>query len=185
MAGLGRYLFHSVIGAIAGGMFAPYMVIYAATIVPHFGQIGILLAAYAVAKAVLSYPMGILSDKIGRKAPIFIGGLGMAYIVYRLISASTVTDLYLLIPITAIFSTLGGSASQALDHELTESGEKQGTKLSSLRLVDQLAGMAAILAAGVIIQGRGFPFLFKIIIILQLAYAFTVFIVDTKGGKSG
>ena len=187
MGAVSKYLIYATLGAISGGLFMPYVIIYVLTIIPNsYALIGILLGASMLVGSVLHYPFGILTDKIGRKAPMFIGGLGSSFALYLLMNATSLQDLMLIIPVSALFGALAGSAEGALRQEVTEGGE-QGTKMAGMGLILKMVYAASVLVGGVLIQSRGFPFTFKVVIAFSLLATFSVLILEGngKGGSGG
>ena len=58
------------------GMIAPIIPLYVKELGASSGELGLLMASYSVTILIFAIPMGIMSDRIGRKPMILLGLLG-------------------------------------------------------------------------------------------------------------
>ncbi len=84
---------------------------------------GLSLAIFAMPFIILQYPMGKLSDRRGRYAPLFVGSIGYGLILSALgyVGAFGFTALLLMLAVLGIFSGVTAPPSMALVGDIVES----------------------------------------------------------------
>jgi MFS family permease len=107
----------------------------------------LILVLYNATYSMVSYPIGFLSDRIGRKKLLLCGFLVMALAQLCLgLSASSLSFMYLGILLWGGQLGITNSISYALTNDYIPMNELRGTALSILNL---LSAIATILAGGV------------------------------------
>lgn len=99
-------------------------------------QIGVLMTVALVANALLSFPSGWLSDKVGRKPPIMVSVLSSAFLILLIPFQRDVNNLTALMIVFGVASGLRGSIF-AWPADIV-SPEKLGTAVGLYRLVGDL-----------------------------------------------
>jgi MFS family permease len=110
------------------------------------GATGLMLALFFAPFALLQYPMGILSDRIGRRGPILAGsmlyGLGVVVVGHA--------------PSPAVAGLAMAPATMALVTDLALDTER-GTAMAGFNAVGSLGFLSGILVGGTVASAAGFP----------------------------
>lgn len=142
---------------------------------------GLILAMLMGIQAVLVCPFGWLSDKIGRRGLLLIGGVMDSIVLYMLSTVTKFADVYLVIILLAVGGAIRAGALAPFEMDL--SGKKRlGTKLSSVMLVSDLAMILAAAAGGYVLDAFGFSQMFVIAAILMFVFNLGIFFVKPGGG---
>jgi len=119
------------------------------------GETGIMLALFFAPFALLQYPFGTLSDRIGRTVPIVAGSLlyGLAVIAVGL--AQTVTGAGAGMVATGVIGALMAPATMALVSDLAASTER-GTAMAGFNVFGSVGFLAGILVGGGVAGAFGY-----------------------------
>ncbi len=117
---------------------------------------GILLAAFFGPFALLQYPMGTLSDRIGRVGPVAIGSLayGVAVMGVLLTPPSIVLAAAAMI-VVGIFGATMAPATMALVTDLADA-DQRGAAMGGFNVVGSLGFLAGIVGGATIAAHWGF-----------------------------
>lgn len=147
------------------------------------GNIGFYMAAFLMPFALLQYPLGVISDKIGRATPLIIGSL-----LYGVAVASVG---FIAPPGLALVMFFGGIAgalmyppSAALAGDLANPA-KRGTAMGGFNLFGSLGFAIGPLVGGLIADRYGFhmSFLFAGLTVIVIAIIFIPFLIKMRHGK--
>ncbi|MCC6730511.1 MAG: MFS transporter [Chthonomonadales bacterium] len=107
----------------------------------------LLYALFNVVEASLSYPVGVLSDRIGRK-PLLVAGFGVFAAVYLGFALASATwTVWLLFPLYGLYYTLTGGVQRALAADLSHP-ERRATEIGAYHMLIGLAALPASILAG-------------------------------------
>jgi MFS family permease len=112
-------------------------------------QVVLMLVLFNVTYALISMPMGVLSDKIGRKRVISVGWLiyGLVYLGFAL--ASSIWQIWLLFAVYGIFYGICEGAAKAFVADMVPV-ERRGTAYGLYNGVVGIMALPASLIAGVL-----------------------------------
>lgn len=142
------------IDSVGYGLVVPLLPLYARTLEATSFQIGLLFAAYAIALLLAAVPVGILSDRLGRKPFILFGMFAMsaAFVFYALAASyATLMIARVLDGITAAATWSAGLALLGDRLPEEEMGEKLGYALAAMAI----GGIAGPLLGGVLADAVG------------------------------
>ena len=140
--------------------------------------IGFAIAIYGLMQASLQIPLGLLSDKIGRK-PVILGGL-LVFVVGSLVAAMAGDNFYLLIIGRAI-QGMGAiaSATMALAADLTRE-EHRAKVMATIGMTIGIAFAVAMVVGPIIDANLGISGIFWITALLAIAgILLIIFVVPT------
>nr|WP_220132477.1 MFS transporter [Natronomonas sp. LN261] len=109
--------------------------------------IGLLLACFFVPFALLQYPFGTLSDRIGRVIPIAAGSAGFGTAILAVSLASTVPAAALGMVLVGILGALVAPATMALVTDLVAPHER-GAAMGGFNIFGSLGFLGGILVGG-------------------------------------
>ncbi|NJD52181.1 MAG: MFS transporter [Candidatus Methanoperedens sp.] len=144
------------------------------------GSIGMHMAAFLIPFALLQYPLGAISDKIGRAPPLIVGSLLYGIIV---ISVGTIAP-----PVLALVMVLGGIVgalmyppSAALAGDLSNPA-KRGTAMGGFNMFGSLGFAIGPFIGGLIADMYGFHVSFAVAgaAVLVIAIIFIPFLLNIK-----
>jgi MFS family permease len=112
-------------------------------------QVVLMLVLFNITYALISMPMGVLSDKIGRKRVITTGWLiyGLVYLGFAL--SSSIWEIWLLFAVYGIFYGICEGAAKAFVADMVPA-ERRGTAYGLYNGVVGLIALPASLIAGIL-----------------------------------
>lgn len=119
------------------------------------GETGIMLALFFAPFALLQYPFGTLSDRIGRTVPIVVGSLLYGLVVIAVGLAPTVTTAGAGMVATGVIGALMAPATMALVSDLAASTER-GTAMAGFNVFGSVGFLAGILVGGGVAGAFGY-----------------------------
>jgi len=148
------------------GVVTPMIPLYARSLGASYVEIGLIGASYAIIYMSLAIPLGILSDRIGRRAVIAASGslCGVASILYLL--AGSVNHLILIRAIEGIAWCSFWSSIEALTTEISgplSAGKAMGLSTASYGAGSLIGG----LLSGLIVACFGFRATFVLYLVLS------------------
>jgi MFS transporter, DHA1 family, multidrug resistance protein len=148
-------------------------------------QIGVFLTIVALIGVVLAMPNGWAIDKIGRK-PVMVPGLVLLAISTVLIARmASVSDVYILIVIYSIGSTMTSDTSQAFAIDLAPA-DRRGAFLGLWAFVGGIGGTLAPLLVGAIATEFGYtPGYLMVAVLLVFSAAFMLVFGPETGAHRG
>ncbi len=118
------------------------------------GKIGIYMAAFLIPFALLQYPCGLVSDKIGRVPPLIVGSL-LYGICVSLVGAMPLSYLAFLMIFGGIFGALMYPPTAALAGDLAHEAKK-GVAMGGFNLFGSLGFAVGPFVGGMIADSYGY-----------------------------
>jgi MFS family permease len=135
------------------------------------GTTGLVLAAFFAPFALLQYPMGILSDKIGRTIPVIAGsamyGIGV-------IGVGNAPDVFLAAVAMVVVGVLGAlmaPATMALVSDLAPPSQR-GVAMAGFNVFGSVGFLAGIVVGGLVASTYGYHAAFLVAGGVEIAIAF-------------
>jgi len=125
------------------------------------GETGVMLALFFGPFALLQYPFGVLSDRIGRTAPIVVGSVLYGLTVIGVGQAPTVTIAGAGMVLTGIIGALMAPATMALVSDLAGETER-GTAMAGFNIFGSVGFLAGIIVGGTVAGAFGYPVAFLV-----------------------
>jgi MFS family permease len=160
-----------LIDRLAAGFFAFVGTVYFQT---TFGAdtatTGLLLGCFFAPFALLQYPSGVLSDRIGRVGPIAIGSglFGFAVIAVGFVPSVLLAGATM--ALVGIFGALCAPATLALVSDLAAERER-GTAIGGFNIVGSLGFLGGIVGGAVVTEAAGFDVAFLVVGLAEVAIA--------------
>ena len=110
--------------------------------------IGILISLIVFSSAVLSYPIGVISDKFNKRVPVFVGGAIVLSGIFLLYHSRTSHDLFIVVVLFGAGGALLTTSSDAMSAVI---GNKMAAPGSVMSLV--MAGHSAGMFSGPLLSG--------------------------------
>jgi len=132
--------------------------------------IGLLLACFFVPFALLQYPLGALSDRIGRVPPIAAGSVGFGVAILGVGLAPTVPTAALGMVSVGVLGALVAPATMALVTDLADDGER-GAAMGAFNIFGSLGFLGGILVGGWLATRYSYPAAFAVAGGLEVAIA--------------
>ena len=134
------------------------------------GETGIMLALFFAPFALLQYPFGTLSDRIGRTVPIVAGSLlyGLAVIAVGL--AQTVTGAGAGMVATGVIGALMAPATMALVTDIAAT-DQRGAAMGGFNVFGSLGFLTGFLVGGLVVESANYLTAFLVVGGLELAIA--------------
>ncbi|WP_146417311.1 MFS transporter [Haloarcula hispanica] len=123
------------------------------------GETGVMLALFFAPFALLQYPFGVLSDRIGRTAPIVAGSVLYGLTVIGVGQAPTVTIAGAGMVLTGVIGALMAPATMALVSDLAGETER-GTAMAGFNIFGSVGFLAGILIGGTVAGAFGYAVAF-------------------------
>jgi len=116
---------------------------------------GLVLACFFVPFALLQYPLGALSDRIGRVAPIVAGSVGYGLAIVGVGLAPTVPTAAAGMVVVGVLGALVAPATMALVTDLAAAGER-GAAMGGFNVFGSLGFLGGILVGSGVADAYGF-----------------------------
>lgn len=140
----------------ASGATSPMLSLYLQSLGADYAHISAILTTYAVACLAASYVWGRLSDRLGRRKPLVVGGLwGGAFAFALLAAAPTATFAWGVRVLEAVAMTAYGTVSLAFMGDLLANNPARGRRMGSYRGFGSLSFSLGAFGGGSIIQFLG------------------------------
>jgi MFS family permease len=116
---------------------------------------GLVLACFFVPFALLQYPLGALSDRVGRVVPIVAGSVGYGLAIVGVGLAPTVPTAAAGMVVVGVLGALVAPATMALVTDLAAAGER-GAAMGGFNVFGSLGFLGGILGGGGVASEYGF-----------------------------
>ena len=131
---------------------------------------GLLLACFFAPFALLQYPMGVLSDRIGRTIPIVAGSICYGAGILAVGAAPTLPMAAGAMVLVGVLGALVAPATMALVTDLADEHER-GVAMGGFNLAGSLGFLGGYLVGGVVTSLRGYDAAFLIVGGLEILIA--------------
>jgi MFS family permease len=123
---------------------------------------GLLLGAFFAPFALLQYPFGVLSDRIGRTAPVAVGSLAFGLAILGVGLAPSVAVAAGTMLIVGATGALCAPATLALVGDIADETDR-GTAVAGFNLVGSVGFLVGIVAGGTLADRFGFLVAFLVV----------------------
>jgi len=159
------------IDRMTAGFFALVGTVYfQATFDLGAAETGILLGAFFVPFALLQYPLGRLSDRIGRVIPVAIGSLAYGGAVISVFYAPTPVTAGLLMALVGVLGALVAPATMALVTDLADE-RTRGAAMGGFNVFGSLGFLGGFVIGATVAASYGFKAAFFVVGVAEIAIA--------------
>jgi MFS family permease len=134
------------------------------------GTTGLVLAAFFAPFALLQYPMGILSDRIGRTIPVIAGSALYGIGVIGVGSAPDVFLAAVAMVVVGVLGALMAPATMALVSDLAPPSQR-GVAMAGFNIFGSVGFLAGIVVGGVVASNYGYHAAFLVAGGVEIAIA--------------
>ncbi|WP_256558094.1 MFS transporter [Halomarina litorea] len=131
---------------------------------------GVLLACFFVPFALLQYPMGLLSDRVGRFLPVVVGSLCYGFTIVAVAFAPSVPVAALAMVLVGVCGALVSPATMALVTDLAPADDR-GSAMGGFNVFGSLGFLAGFLLGGWLTDAYGFTTAFVATGLLEVGIA--------------
>ncbi|WP_058364981.1 MFS transporter [Haloparvum sedimenti] len=135
---------------------------------------GLTLALFFLPFALLQYPMGVLSDRIGRFYPVVAGSLAYGAVIAGVGLAPTYPVAALLMVLVGVCGALVAPATMALVTDIVAPSER-GAAMGLFNVFGSLGFLTGFLVGGTVTEGFDYLTAFLVVGGLELAIAVLLF----------
>ncbi|QSX00668.1 MFS transporter [Haloterrigena alkaliphila] len=131
---------------------------------------GLLLACFFAPFALLQYPMGMLSDRIGRTLPIVVGSLCYGVGILAVGAAPSVATAAIAMVAVGVLGALVSPATMALVTDVAAESER-GVAMAGFNVAGSLGFLSGFLVGGAVASEYGYDPAFLVVGGLEIAIA--------------
>ncbi|MFP9190694.1 MFS transporter [Natronosalvus vescus] len=131
---------------------------------------GLLLACFFAPFALFQYPMGMLSDRIGRTVPIVAGSISYGVGILAVGAAPSVTIAAITMVLVGVLGALISPATMALVTDLADD-EERGLAMAGFNLAGSLGFLGGFLIGGTVASTWGYDLAFLVVGGLEILIA--------------
>ena len=132
--------------------------------------VGVALALFFLPFALLQYPLGSLSDRIGRFIPVVVGSIGYGLAIIAVGVASTAAAAMALMTLVGVAGAFVAPATMALVSDLCGPAER-GVAMGGFNIFGSLGFLAGFLLGGVVADAIGYLTAFLVVGGLEIGIA--------------
>ena len=132
--------------------------------------VGVALALFFLPFALLQYPLGSLSDRIGRFIPVVVGSIGYGLAIIAVGVASTAAAAMALMTLVGVAGAFVAPATMALVSDLCRPAER-GVAMGGFNIFGSLGFLAGFLLGGVVADATGYLTAFLVVGGLEIGIA--------------
>jgi MFS family permease len=132
--------------------------------------VGVALALFFLPFALLQYPLGSLSDRIGRFIPVVVGSIGYGLAIIAVGVASTAAAAMALMTLVGVAGAFVAPATMALVSDLCGPAER-GVAMGGFNIFGSLGFLAGFLLGGVVADATGYLTAFLVVGGLEIGIA--------------
>jgi MFS family permease len=134
------------------------------------GETGLLLGAFFGPFALLQYPLGRLSDRVGRVVPVAAGSLAYGVAVVGVFYAQTVAVAALAMGVVGVLGALVAPATMALVTDLADE-QRRGVAMGGFNVCGSLGFLAGIVGGATVAARGGFESAFLVVGLCEVTVA--------------
>ncbi|SDL05201.1 MFS transporter [Natronorubrum texcoconense] len=131
---------------------------------------GLLLACFFAPFALLQYPMGALSDRIGRTVPIVVGSLCYGLGILAVGAAPSVATVAVAMVAVGVLGALVSPATMALVTDIAAESER-GVAMAGFNIAGSLGFLGGFLIGGTVASTYGYDLAFLVVGSLEIVIA--------------
>ncbi|WP_440766541.1 MFS transporter [Natronorubrum sp. DTA7] len=131
---------------------------------------GLLLACFFAPFALLQYPMGALSDRIGRTIPIVVGSLCYGIGILAVGAAPSVATAATAMVAVGVLGALVSPATMALVTDIAAESER-GVAMAGFNIAGSLGFLGGFLIGGTVASAYGYDLAFLVVGSLEIVIA--------------
>ncbi|WP_436346357.1 MFS transporter [Natronorubrum sp. FCH18a] len=131
---------------------------------------GLLLACFFAPFALLQYPMGALSDRIGRTIPIVVGSLCYGVGILAVGAAPSVATVAVAMVGVGVLGALVSPATMALVTDIAAESER-GLAMAGFNIAGSLGFLGGFLVGGTVASAYGYDLAFLVVGSLEIGIA--------------
>ncbi len=135
-------------------------------------QVGLMLMLFFAPFALLQYPLGMISDRIGRFVPVVIGSLCYGVAVMAVGQSPTLFVAGGLLVLVGVFGALVAPATMALVTDISPA-QRRATAMAGFNVAGSLGFLTGIIAGGLLADAYGFAVAFAVVGGLEILIAVT------------
>ncbi|MFC7176558.1 MFS transporter [Halosegnis marinus] len=124
-------------------------------------ETGLLLGAFFLPFALLQYPLGALSDRVGRVGPVAAGSFAYGVVIVGVSFAPTPALAAVVMALVGAFGALCAPATLALVNDLADA-EGRGTATGGFNVVGSLGFLAGVVGGGLLADRLGYATAFLV-----------------------
>jgi MFS family permease len=175
-----RYLLiSSSMGALVGGIFGPFYVLYLQKIGGGFENFGFAYGLFAIAASVTSYVVGKYSDRFGRKPFMILTNFVYAIILVSYTFVTSVAQLFALQILFGITDSTWKISETAFLGDITKK-KHRGRVLGKYNMVLGMLSGITMLFSGILVSRMGFEIIFYLMAATDLVSAIPLFFIKER-----
>jgi MFS family permease len=125
-------------------------------------ETGITLAFFFTPFALLQYPLGRLSDRVGRVPPVVAGSLVYGIAVFGVVLAPTLTGARVAMLAVGVLGALVAPATMALVTDLSPT-DGRGAAMAGFNVAGSLGFLVGVVVGAALAEGYGYPVAFGVV----------------------
>jgi MFS family permease len=170
---------------VGSGITSPVMTIYLEALGASFAQISLILTTFTLTALLANYGSGWLSDRLGRRKPLLVGGLLLIAVAYFWLSR--VPNATLAWPVRileGVGSGIYGTLSLAMMGDLLERSGQRGRSMGLYRGLGSAAFAVGAVTGGWVATRISYPSVFVLVSGCYIAAAATMLFVHDQGSAA-
>lgn len=172
-------LISSSMGALVGGIFGPFYVLYLQKLGGGFENFGFAYGLFAIAASIASYVVGKYSDKFGRKPFLILTSFAYAIIIVSYTLIVSVVQLFVLQVLFGITDSTWKTSETAFLGDITKK-KHRGRALGKYLMVIGLLSGITMLFSGILVGKMGFEIIFYIMAATNVISAIPLFFIKER-----
>ncbi|MFW5984311.1 MAG: MFS transporter [Halobacteria archaeon] len=125
-------------------------------------ETGVTLAFFFAPFALLQYPLGRLSDRVGRVPPVVAGSLAYGVAVFAVVLAPSLSGARAAMLAVGVLGALVAPATMALVTDLSPS-DGRGAAMAGFNVAGSLGFLAGVLVGTAVSEAYGYPVAFAVV----------------------
>ena len=125
-------------------------------------ETGVTLAFFFTPFALLQYPLGRLSDRVGRVPPVVVGSLAYGMAVFAVVLAPSLTGARAAMLAVGVLGALVAPATMALVTDLSPT-DGRGAAMAGFNVAGSLGFLVGVVFGAALADGYGYPVAFGVV----------------------
>lgn len=171
---------------VGSGITSPVMTIYLETLGASYAQISLILTTFTLTALLANYGSGWLSDRVGRRKPLLVGGLLLIALAYFwLAGVPNATLAWPVRILEGVGSGIYGTLSLAMMGDLLERSGQRGRSMGIYRGLGSAAFAVGAVTGGWVATRISYPSVFLLVAGCFVAAAVVMLLVHDQGSAPG